>query len=305
MIPTPTILTVAKNKWAHLGATLLLGIVLGIHLGHRTPKVTSTEVSKANPQVTETTLASPDLSTKTVTKLITDPAQAKLASSLIKENNALKQEVQTLASTTGTLQSKGGTALGGTITQPDNPPSVEPVPNEPKIFHFSDYQLNAIYDNVGTHFDYTLDQKLSIVSTTSKDSDGKTHVNLRAFQETPSGPKEVPTVTQALIADPGQPHWFVSPRIQGGLGVTFGSPTSKGGVLGLQLLKRGTSKAAEDTTLAILTPELILSSDKVTPGILPISLNLGKIKHNPLTNIWVSPSIDLNHKVGIVFSATF
>jgi hypothetical protein len=54
-----------------------------------------------------------------------------------------------------------------------------------------------------------------------------------------------------------------------------------------------------------------VSADVKEPGLLPFSFNLGRIPHQPLTNLWVSPYLGVDvfgrslSRVGVVFSATF
>lgn len=281
-----------SNRFVQLGLVAGLAVFIGWRV-HKTlyPPTHTTSVVH---DTTTVEVEKPVLTERIVTKLITDPTQAKLVQSLLKENEELKTKTTALVSTIATLQQIGGVEQGGTI-QVIQTGGVEP------IREFKDFQLDATY-GAGT-FSYKLSQTFRTVGTIGRDQSGAPTANVRLFQDTPSGPKEIKAETKVVVANENAVRWLFDPRIQGGFGAD--QDKRRGGVLLLQTLKRGSSSSAEDTRLAIGSVGAFITNGKVEPILVPVSFNLGRIKHNPLTNIWVGPTIDLNKKVGISVSATF
>lgn len=279
------------------------------------PKSTSAPViTHPNPSTTNV-VVSGSITPKVVTEFISDPKQQALISQLLAENKSLKLEVTTLTSTVARLETHGGVKeTSGTITpvevvQPSNdrpdggtsPTAGNVAGADPsRTFNFKDFRLNALYSTDGKAFSYSLTQDFTIVTTVGRARDGSKTSLVKLFTTEASGKQvEVSSKTVALQEAEGSSHWFASPRIQGGAGVS--GQGSKVGVVALQWLKHGSSTAAEDTTFAVLSPAWS------TKGLvlLPVSWNTGRIKHNPFTNLWVSPTLGLDKSVGGVVTATF
>lgn len=280
------------------------------------PRGTKVVTTQPLPNTIVSVVERPVLTIKEIDKIVTDPVQQKLINSLMIENKALKLEVTSLTSTVATLNTKGGVGINeGTIREvvdAGNSPKVahEPTPagnlasHDPsKSFNFKDFQLNAVYSGDGTGFRYDLSQAFTIVTTTGKGKDGHPLSLVKLFQTTPSGQAEISSKTTEVFADPSAPGWHVNPRIHGGVGINDAG--HYGGVVAFQWLTFGSTKAAEDSRFAILSPAVGITKASKDLGLLPISFNLGRIKHNPLSNTWFSPTIDLNKRVGVAITATF
>lgn len=310
-----TILTFLKSK---IGVALLVGLLaLGVgawlHKHFEAPTTTTTLVG-GTPQVK---VESPTLTSTIIDRVVTDPTQQAAIDLLLKENNALKIQVTQLTSSTASATSGGGTAQGGALTRPvqGNTGASQLPPGElqlrpdrqegvgtgvgPQASEFKDFQLDAKFTT--DSFSYNLAQSFRIVESTGKDKSGAQVSLVKLFQDTPKGLVEVPTTTTVVAADPLSSRWMLSPRIQAGIGF---NPT-RGGLVILQWLKHGSSSAAEDVSWAFASGAVYISGNTILPVVLPVSFNLGTIKHNPLTNVWISPFVDSSKKFGIVFSATF
>ena len=248
---------------------------------------------------TTVTIEKPVLSTVEVEKIITDPAQQSLIRQLFKANSDLKLDIIDLHSTIASLNSSGGTDHGGIIVIPE-PDGPKPIGFR---FKYTDFQMEATFASLPEpKFDYQLNQKFSVVSTTGRAKDGSKIGTVRLYQQTPAGNIEIPSTSTSIYADERTNRWLVSPRIQGGVGLSQSADMF--GAVGFQWLKRGKSTAAEDTSFAILSPTFTFGPSYEV-GILPISWNIGTVRHQPFTNLWLSPSISTDKRVGIVLSATF
>lgn len=262
---------------------------------HFHPQINTTKILK---DIQTVTVEKPVLVSRDVNKIITDPNQKVLINKLLKQNDALNLQVIQLINATATNESHGGTDSGGIVTIPPTTLTPNETP-QPYTFSYKDYQLTANYNE--PNFTYDLKQDFIIQSSTGKAKDGSKLSILKLYQVTPSGNVDIPVKATVIFADEQASRWMVSPRIQGGLGV---NQDGKAGIIAVQWLKRGRSKSAEDTSFSVLTPEVSIGST-TTIGILPVSFNIGTLPHQPFTNLWISPSIDINKKVGVVLSATF
>jgi hypothetical protein len=294
-------LSILKSKGLHMTivAALFVGGGVWLYKHFQPPKTTTTTVAGTK----EVTVAAPVLTTKVVDRIVVDPKQQAVINQLIKENNALKLKVTRVTSTVATNTTTGGTASSnpspGTITQVVRvPQATQPLnPNDVGSWSFKDWQLMASYSP--TDFSYSLSQSFRIVTTTAKDG---TEL-LKLVQDTPKGPVDIATTTTVIQADPTLARFFISPRVQGGFGIDQAGV--KGGFIGVQWLKHGSSNANEDIRWGIATPGVFIQTGKVAPVLLPISLNVGTIKYVPFTNLWISPFIDLTKRAGFVLTATF
>lgn len=301
----------SKNKlleWALIVA-LGIGVDIWIHQHFSKPIISTTVVGG----VSQVKVESPTLNPTTIDRVVADPAQQEVINNLLKVNNDLKLKLTQLNSTVATSKTTGGTAKGGNLVQGNqnsvrlesNPNKHDPEagtkasdqvvqPNE-----FKDYQLDARY--TADAFNYTLTQSFRVVSSLGRDKDGNQVGLVKLFQDTPKGQVEIPTQTTIIFTTPAGSRFIVSPRIQAGVGFN----PSKGGLVAFQWFKHGASPAAEDVKWAFVSPAVYFNGTGVTPVLLPVSFNLGSIKHNPLTNLWVSPFLDKFRKVGVSFTATF
>ena len=248
-----------------------------------------------------------------VVKYVQDKAEV---TKLLKQTAAQKDQIATL---TETIANFKPTVIAG-------PTTFVNVPGAPEA-HFKDWRLT--FDAVGPKTTYSLDQKFEALAAIGKDSSGKPTVTTKLFE---IGPGETRTPltgasTTVVTAIPNPRKWRLTGSIQAGFGYTMSTtsvtttannvqttkfPTVAGGIIGLQWLKRGTSKAAEDSTISLLTPVAFISSGVIEPGLLPVSANLGRIPHQPFKDLWVSPLVAFGNapkitptRFGVVLTATF
>lgn len=292
-----------KSKLVEYGL-VVAGVALVAVLAVRGCKGPTVTVTQPLPNTTVVTTTEPTVTIKTVEKVVTDPAQVALIKALLAENSALKVKVTSLTNTVATLNTSGGKGIdGGNIVQVEPDPKREPnqVQGTPsQAFKFTDYQLAAAYNSDGSAFTYTLSQEFLVQTTSGYRKDGTKLGLVELYRK---GPKQtlvpIASKTTEIFADERAPHWIVSPSIEGGLGL---STEGKEAVVGVQWLKRGKSPAAEDSSLALLTPAW---STKQGLTLLPVSVNIGSIKHVPFKDIWLSPTVGLNKSLGGAITATF
>jgi hypothetical protein len=299
-----TLRFIQRSKWAQLALLFLVGFLMGIML-HGCSTSPAKVVTKVIHDTQQVAVEKPVLTEKVVTKLIQDPHQQEVVRALMNQNKELGIQVNVLHTTVASLKSEGG-GIPTVVppTTPSVPPVIEVLPQvcPDPLKEFKDWQLDARYTN--TRFDYTLDQKFRVVSSSGRDKQGQQVGFTEVYQVEPQGQSiKVPAATTVIFADESVARWLVSPRIQAGLGV--GQDKVKSGVVALQWLKHGKSKAAEDVRWAIGSPSLILSNGKTSPGVLTFSFNAGTIKHSPFTNVWFSHYLDTHKKMGIAVTATF
>lgn len=263
----------------------VLGVVFGFGwFSHSTLTTPTTQIEVVH-DTQQVRVEVPVLTDRVVDRVIIDPKQQVLVNQLLKENHELKTQISSVISTTAQNTTQGsGTAQEVAGDQVQGYPT----------FSFKDYQLEATYR--GPEFSYKLSQDFRIVSTVGRDRSGKSVGLLRLYQDTPEGPKEIPAQTTVVSADPTGSRWLASPRIQAGVGV------DKSGLVGLQWLKRGKSNDPKDLQWALLTPAY---ASKLGVGVLPVSFNLGSLPKQPFTNIWVSPFVSKDKKLGAFLTATF
>jgi hypothetical protein len=274
------------------------------------PTVITNEVTHTR----EVTVPGP-VTTKTVDKLvyITDKTEA---NKLLALNKQLGAQVELLTETLGTLTAKGSGPV--TVT----PPPAD-KPKGDTTYAFKDFRLDF---NLLSHptnpptydANYNLHQKFEIESTFGRQKDGTPMTISKLFEVGPGDKKtEIPTTSTAVHADLTVPAWRTGLSIQGGLYVgrsaidfqsTATGVTSKGGLVGVQWLKKGKTFAAEDSTLSLLTPVAAFNGSTIDIGLFPGSINLGQIPHQPLKDLWLSPYIGTGtqHKVvGFSLTSTF
>jgi hypothetical protein len=158
------------------------------------------------------------------------------------------------------------------------------------------------------------EQKVEAVAVAGTDKAGLPNLTLDVYAVGQDGARTpiADSVTRVVVSEPLKPRWRVSFAIQAGAGyvtTTAGKGWQPMAVVGLQWLKRGSSTAAEHCSLSLLSPAVLLDATSAEPGLLPVSVNLGRIKHQPLKDIWIGPYVGLNAgkvgHLGAALTATF
>jgi hypothetical protein len=108
------------------------------------------------------------------------------------------------------------------------------------------------------------------------------------------------TKTTVVAASPKAARWRLGLAVQAGAAFT----PEAGVVAGLAWLRRGTSSAAEDNSLSLLTPALLVHGSTYELALLPASLNLGRIPHQPFSDLWIAPVVT-RRSLGAALVATF
>lgn len=318
----------ASKFGAHIGidiAVLLIALAsYGVYKHFSHNPITS--VTQVTPDVKVVTVDKPVITEKIVDRIVSDPKDKAVIAALLAENKKLNAETTVLTQTIAELKSHGG----GTVTMippgcqmdthdkiicpPTDPPVVTPPNPNDGAWNFKDYHLSASF-RPPSLFSYDLTQKFEILTTSGKLKDGQPIANVKLFEIDGKGDR-IPVAdvkTTAIFSDQTATHWFTHTNLQAGVAFTKDpdGKTSNGGLVVLQWLKRGKTKAPEDIGIAVLSPTFFFSQDVKEPGLLPVSLNLGRVPHQPLTNLWVSPYLGVDifgrhlSRVGVVFSATF
>lgn len=261
------------------------------------------------------------ITTKTVTQYVKVEDRA-VAKQLLADNEKLKTTVQqlTVSLAEATSKGQGETIITIPSTTPETPPQIIEVPVEVK---FKDWRLN--FQSVGTSGTYTLSQKFSILNTVGRNENNVPVNVVRLFEIGEHGERlPIPTVeTTTISVQPDQMRFYLKPTLQAGIGIlpewiTVVTPMTTGGttkypvsgVIAVPWWKRGTTRAVETTRYAYLTPAMTINGEQVVLGLLPISANLGTLKHVPFTDLWVSPFVGISSKnstkkFGLVFTTTF
>jgi hypothetical protein len=193
-----------------------------------------------------------------------------------------------------------------TVAPPETKTVYVTTPGAPEA-HFTDGRLT--FDAVGPKTQYALSQKMESEVAVGKDRNGQQVVYSKLFEIWPGETRTQLTNTKVVVVStsPTTKAWFLGPSIQAGFGydVTLATRTGAlGGLVGVQWLKRGYTKDAEDSVWSVATPVVFIASKTIKVGILPVSVNLGRIPHQPFKDLWVSPLITL-HSAGIAITATF
>jgi DNA-binding transcriptional regulator of glucitol operon len=293
-----------KTPWRLLDiiVVLLVTLLMGWNLWkHFNPDMRTIQTT---PQVTTVYVDKPVLTDRIVEKIVSDPKDKAIIKSLMAENAKLSVRVTALSQTIAETQSHGGGIL--TTTPPVE--ATLTAPAVPASVHFKDWRLD--FRANGDKAAYDLTQKFEVLATTGRDKDGKNISLVKLFELGANGERlpAASLTTTAIFADDTKPHWIIHPAIQAGLAITN---NERGAVVGVQWLKRGRTKAAEDSTLALLTPVAFVSQNVKEVGVLPLSVNLGLIKYMPLKDFWVSPYVGADlikrtpSRVGLTLTATF
>jgi hypothetical protein len=297
-----------------LGCSYIAAVGLGayLHAWAISPPKGTVTVLPGN--TTTITVPVDHLVTNTVTKYVKDTAGA---AALMAENTALQARVALLTESLATYQSAPTSGPVTTVPTASVPVAEQPPhTTAPTVTRFSDWRLTFTSD--GAQATYSLRQRFEILTTQSRLPSGVAMSLVRLYE---LGPGETRTpipdiTTMAVVADATRVHWSVHLAIQAGaawampytsppLTVVAAAKTSAfAGIVGAQWLTRGRTHAPGDTWLAIATPVLYLTAGKREFGILPVSLNLGALKRQPFTNLWISPYVSRS-RIGLGLTATF
>lgn len=254
------------------------------------------------PEVKTIYVDKPVITEKIVKQLFTDPAVQKALDAQLAHVKELNAQVVSLTATIAELKSHGGTDDGGSVhvTPPDG--------GTPLTLTYHDWHLDFNFD--GTKVNYDLNQKFRVLTTTGRHANGEKFTLVTLAEVKPDG-SLVPATkveTTGVFIDETKPHWHVSPTLQAG--VLF-SPDSRGGIVGLQWLKRGRTSAAEDSSFSVLTPTFFFTQSIRELGLLPVSANVGAVKYVPFKDVWVSPYLGVDaqqrtlSRFGLALTASF
>ena len=263
------------------------------------------------------------LTPKVITEYVKVEDRA-VVNKLLKENESLKIRVQQLTIGTGTSTSHVPQGAGTTtvVTKSESPSS---TPAEPQtIFYDDKWRLKFWTD--GKNSEYWLKQKF-VVTTSSGFDEKKIPVSITKLYEVGrEGERiEIPMEDITTIATMNnRMRWYLRPSFQAGFvahpkqtttvlnnQATKALTATANGIIAVPFIKRGTDTVPERTKLSILTPALSISSNGVSVGVLPGSLNIGHSKHMPFSDLWISPYIGIvkdnskNNQFGIAVTATF
>lgn len=282
--------------------TLVILILLGRDVYHarhepNVDQIVQNVPVQVTPEAKVITVPGP-ITTKTVTKFVNDPADKALIDALLKQNAQYKTQPESLTETTGTL------------TQERTIEAVPAAPGTPAStrVNFKDWHLEFTAD--GAQARYKLNQRFVVLATTGRSQTGQP-LSLTNLYEVGSNDERIPVTgleTTAVYTDQTQPHFFVGLNVQGGIvatapipGAGLGTSGTRGGLVGLQWLKRGRTNAPGDISFALLTPAIIFKPGNL--GVLPVSWNVGR-HLKPLSNIWISPYISQT-QIGLAATVTF
>jgi len=290
------IVTLARSPLCRRGILCGTGLVLvliagfGIYSWFRGPKI---EIVTGPGNATTVYIDRPVLVPKEVVRYVEDRANVQ---KLLDENAALRNQITVLAETIAELRSTGS----GSIVYVDRP-----VPGETRTVRqgdFRDWRLHFTFQD--DQAQYELTQRFEALAAAGHDREGRPTATVRLFEIGPGDTRTPLTTTKTtVVAASGQgARWLLSPSIQAGAAI---SDTTPGALVGVQWLKRGTTKAAEDNTYALMTPVVFVSSGRREIGLLPASVNLGRLPRQPFKDLWVSPYLAGSGRFGIAVTATF
>lgn len=312
---------ISRVRAAFVAAVLVLIFVVGYTSAPKTNPALP-QISTPAPHVTTIEIPVPILTEKIVTQYLQRPQDAAAIAAVLRENVGLKIRVEQLTVSLAEAKSIGqGTAV---INVPTTTAITPPITH----MNFTDWRLNFTAD--GNDVRYVLTQKFSIVSTVGRNTKG-VPVNLIELYEI--GPDEtrlpITTTDTKTIAVTPSPRWHVAPTIQVGMGrvtptsltttrtvVAGVSQTQRGTdfststVYAIQWLKHGTDDSLGKTRWAVASPAVSITDTAHAIGILPVSFNVGSIRRQPFTNLWISPFVGtsgtaiIDH-VGLIVSTTF
>jgi hypothetical protein len=240
-----------------------------------------------------------ELTPRIIEQIVKDPAQQAEIERLLAENKRLKTQVTQLNVTVAKLQSQGGGTIAtvprDTVPEPLRPAATSTgvTDADTSLYEFKDWRLHFVTD--GASAKYELNQKFEVLSTTGRTKDGKP-LSITTVAEIGAQGERLPLETQTLniFADETKSHWmFGHLNLQGGGVVTVETPKKigKGFAVSSQWLRKGRTAAAEDSSVAILSPVAFVSDTVKELGVFPVSVNLGQIPRTPFNDMWLSPYV--------------
>lgn len=250
------------------------------------------------------------LTMKTVTEYVPVPDRAQVKQ-LLKDNEKLHSEVQQLTVSLAKATSRGD---GEAVVSVPTPIAETLPPNTPVSVQFKDWRLS--FESQGTRARYTLTQQFSIINTVGRTKENVPINQVRLFEIGEHGERlAIPiTETTTVATMPDQPHFYMGLRLQGGVGVfprsTSDVSVSYSAVAAAPWLHRGRIRAAEYTRYAYATPAIAVNDTEQVVGVMPISFNVGTLKHVPVSDVWVSPFVGMRttdniKKFAVIFTTTF
>lgn len=288
---------VMTAKFQYLVGICLICVAFFCGMFVRTTPIITPTIQHPAPNVETIQVPYEVLTTKVIKTIAKEyvPAEDRAGiEQLAKQNESLKIQIEQLNRVVATIHTSGSGPIQQNIDKPTD-------------FKFDDGRL--IFTKTEVTGTYDLYQKFIITNTVGKNKRG-VPTNLFRLEEDIKGKRVVvddKALTVQTIAATPQSHWFVSPRIQMGIGI-MQSKTPTGGfatannphpLFAIQWLKKGKTAANEDIRFAFLSPAVSLNAAEKTVGVLPVSFNIGSLPKQPFTNIWISPYIGTTTKTGV------
>jgi len=291
--------------------TVILTVFTTLAVDRWTHRV-DVDVTTPTKDTTVVTVKTDELTPKVIEKIVYVEDKKEIAR-LLAENKKLKAKVTELTESYASLKSQGVGKVDWVLTN-TVPEGLRPAVPTERVTRFKDWRLDFVSD--GQNAKYTLTQKFEILTSSGHGKDGKPFSRVKLFEVGPGNTRTPATdvKTTVVVVDETQSRWFFSPSIQIGIGISadvYKSDTrTPGAIVGVQWLKRGRTKSAEDSTWSVLTPVVVLTDKQREIGILPFSFNTGRIPYNPFRDLWVSPYLGTNgdktfNRIGFVITATF
>ena len=281
-----------KLKLILAGIVFAAGITLGVGLDRwlTEPKVTTIVRDNTITQVVE----KPVVEYRDAIRYVQDRAEVE---KLLAQAKAQDDKITTLTETLARAQSGGA----GTVTYVDR------TITTPGEVHFADWRLR--FDAIGPEATYKLDQRFEALTIVGKDPRGAPIATVRMFEVGPGETRTPLSDAETLVvaAQPNPIRWHLRGSVQAGMGLM--ADKTYGGIGALQWFKRGSSPAAEDTSLALFSPAVFVSSSSWSVGALPVSVNLGRLPKQPFRDLWLSPYVGAKSNGGLMYgfalTATF
>ena len=287
---------------ATLGLIVLL-MGLAFWLGSRQGPVQIVQLPSV-PGVTNLQVDAREITPSVIETIITDPTQKAEIDRLLAENKRLKLQVSQLTVAVAVSKSTGGGTMTA-VNREDVPPTLRPdepatdplTSNILPFYQFKDWRLEFISN--GAAAKYELNQQFEVITTTGRNKDGQPLALVTVSEIGEKGerlPLEVKSTN--IFADQTKPHWSVGHlNLQAGAGMILMdggiTETSRGFMISSQWLRRGRTPAAEDSSVAILSPVAFVSDTVKEIGVFPISVNLGQIPKTPFSDMWISPYVGI------------
>ncbi len=262
------------------------GVVLTLGLQHWPSQPAVTIIAPATPHAATVTYVTQ------LTGAVERELDASLASAGLRaEVRQLALRVSTLSTAIGELRSSGG---GPTTTIVREVPGATTTVTVPGSVHFQDFRLT--FDAASGQARYDLHQRFEVHHATGWNKTGVPLSLLSMFELGPGEQKtEIPLTAKTVVIDERQTKWRWSPTLQAGYAwsaATMAGPRiapatgTHGALIGLQLLKRGRSVAAENCTMAVLEPAVLVAGKAVSVGMVPVAWNIAALPGIPLKDVW-------------------